>query len=78
MGSKELPRFHEWYRIIGHHVCKICEIGGQKNGARHATTIYPIPGYTRLQYIRCTLYIGSSYNGTPNCSRVGLIDVTST
>ena len=53
---KELPRFREKYRALGRHVCKIREIGGQKNGVQHATAIYPIPRYTRPRYIRLTLY----------------------
>ena len=56
---KELPRFREKYRALGRHVCKIREIGGQKNGFQHATAIYPIPRYTRPRYIMltpCTLY----------------------
>ena len=53
---KELPRFREKYRALGRYVCKIREIGGQKNGVQHATAIYPIPRYTRLRYIGLTLY----------------------
>ena len=53
---KELPRFREKYCALGHHVCKIREIGGQKNGVQHATAIYPIPRYTRPRYIGLTLY----------------------
>ena len=53
---KELPRFCEKYRALGRHVCKICEIGRQKNGVQHATAIYPIRRYTRPRYIRLTLY----------------------
>ena len=41
---------------LGHHVCKIREIGEQKNGVQHATAIYPIPWYTRPRYIGLTLY----------------------
>ena len=52
---KELPRFREKYRALGCHICKIREIGGQKNGVQHATTIYPIPRYTRPWYIGLTL-----------------------
>ena len=52
----ELPRFREKYRALGCHVCKIREIGGQKNGVQHATAIYPIPQYTRPRYIGLTLY----------------------
>ena len=37
---KELQRFHEKYPALGPHVCKIREIGGQKNGVQHATAIY--------------------------------------
>ena len=54
---KELPRFREKYHVLGHHVCKIREIGGQKNGVHHATAIYPIPRYTRPRYIGLTLYM---------------------
>ena len=68
---KELPRFHEKYRALGRHVCKIREIGGQKNGVQHATAIYPIPRYTRPRYIGLTLYCAnfwylqtSNINGT--------------
>ena len=50
---KELPPF----RALGRHVCKICEIDGQKNGVQHATAIYPIPRYTRPRYIWLTLYM---------------------
>ena len=53
---KELPRFRKKYRALGRHVCKIREIGGQKNGVQHATAIYPIPRYTRPRYIGLTLY----------------------
>ena len=53
---EELRRFREKYRALGHHVCKIREIGGQKNGVQHATAIYPIPRYTRPRYIGLTLY----------------------
>ena len=53
---KELLRFHEKYRALGRHDCKICEIGGQKNGVQHATAIYPIPRYTRPRYIGLTLF----------------------
>ena len=53
---KELPRFREKYRALVRHVCKIREIGGQKNGVQHATAIYPIPRFTRLRYIGLTLY----------------------
>ena len=53
---KELPRFREKYRALGRHVCKIREIGGQKNGVQHATAIYPIPWYTRPRCIGLTLY----------------------
>ena len=53
---KELPWFREKYRALGRHVCKIREIGGQKNGVQHATAIYPIPQYTRPRYIGLTLY----------------------
>ena len=53
---KELPRFREKYRALGRHVCKIREIGGQKNGIQHATAIYPIQRYTRPRYIGLTLY----------------------
>ena len=53
---KELPQFCEKYRALGRHVCKICEIDGQKNGVQHATAIYPIPRYTRSRYIGLTLY----------------------
>ena len=53
---KELPRFRKKYRALGCHVCKIREIGGQKNGVQHATAIYPIPRYTRPRYIWLTLY----------------------
>ena len=41
---------------LGRHVCKIREIGGQKNGVQHATEIYPIPRYTRPRYIGLTMY----------------------
>ena len=53
---KELPRFRKKYRALGRHVCKIHEIGGQKNGVQHATVIYPIRRYTRLRYIGLTLH----------------------
>ena len=53
---KELPRFREKYRALGRHICKIREIGRQKNGVQHATAIYPIPRYTRPRYIGLTLY----------------------
>ena len=58
---KELPRFREKYRALRRHVCKIREIGGQKNGVQHATAIYPIPRYTRPRYIGLTLYVGWSF-----------------
>ena len=54
---KELPWFREKCRAIGRHICKIGEIGGQKNGVQHATAIYPIPWYTRPWYIGLTLYL---------------------
>ena len=54
---KELPRFREKYRALGRHVCKIREIGGQKNGVQQMTAIYRIPQYTRPRYIGLTLYI---------------------
>ena len=53
---KDLPRFREKYGALGHHVCKIREIGGKKNGVQHVTAIYPIPRYTRPRYIGLTLY----------------------
>ena len=53
---KELPRFREKYCALGHQVCKIREIGGQKNGVQHATAIYPIPWYKRPRYIGLTVY----------------------
>ena len=53
---KELPLFHEKYRTLGHHVCKIRETSGQKNRVQHATAIYPILQYTRPWYVGLTLY----------------------
>ena len=64
---KELPQFREKYRALGRHVCKIREIGGQKNGVQHATAIYPIPRYTRPRYIGLTLYLLCDGVG-PTCS----------
>ena len=52
IGSKVLPRFREKYRALGR----------PKNGVQHATAIYPIPRYTRPQYIGLTLY--KPENGT--------------
>ena len=46
IGSKVLPRFRQKYHALGR----------QKNGVQHATTIYPIPRYTRPRYIGLTLY----------------------
>ena len=56
--SRELNArsYLEKYCALGRHVCKIREIGGQKNGVQHATAIYPIPRYTRPRYIGLTLY----------------------
>ena len=53
---KELPRLREKYRALGRHICKIREIGGQKNRVQHATAIYPNPRCTRPRYIGLTLY----------------------
>ena len=50
---KELPRLSEKYRAL---VCKIREIGGQKNGVQHATAIYPIPRYTRPERQKPSYY----------------------
>ena len=56
---KELPRFREKYPALGRHVCKIREIGGQKNGVQHATGIYPIPWYIIHVYF-ITIWISQS------------------
>ena len=71
---KELPRFHEKYRALGRHGCKIREIGG----VQHATAIYPILRYTRPRYIRLTLYIDVSLQHNGYNSQYNLIHVLST
>ena len=67
---KELPQFREKYCALGHHDCKIREIGGQKNGVQHATAIYPIPRYTRPRYIGLTLYQHISLSPNRSCPRI--------
>ena len=63
---KELPRFREKYCALGHHVCKIREIGGQKkwgptcdrdisNSAIYTTAIY------RAYTVLCSSDISRSF-----------------
>ena len=56
LNARSYRNFVKNIVLLGGHVCKIGEIGGQKNGVQHATTIYPIPRYTRPRYIGLTLY----------------------
>ena len=65
---KELPRFREKYRAPGRHVCKIREIGGQKNGVQHATPLYPIPRYTRPRYDGLKVHLHWSASASASAS----------
>ena len=67
---KELPRFREKYGALVRYVCKIREIGGQKNVVQHATAIYTIPRYTRPRYIGLTLY----HDPCVSCKSPALLD----